>query len=72
METRVFGQSMTVLSTDGQHREKFNPGERAKNIKRFGTRVMFEPADAHRVAGTYVMEWSEFEATTTRVTEARA
>lgn len=72
METRIFGRPTTVLSTDGKRTERFNAGERAKNIKRIGSRVMFEPVSAHRVAGTYAMDWSEFEMSTTAVREARA
>jgi hypothetical protein len=33
---------------------------------------MFEPVDTHRVARTYVMDWGEFEKSTTAVREARA
>ncbi len=72
METRIFERSVTVLSTDGKHTERFNPGERAQNIKRIGRRVMFEPVSTHRVAGTYAMDWTEFETSTTAVREARA
>jgi len=70
METRVFSQPMTALSTDGSRRETFHSGERVKNVKRIGRRVMFEPASTHRVAGTYAMEWSEFETHTAVVLEA--
>ena len=72
METRIFSREVTVLSTDGKHAERFNIGERAKNIKRIGKRVMFEPVNTHRVAGTYAMDWSEFETSTTAVREAQA
>jgi hypothetical protein len=72
MEVRIFGRPTTVLSTDGKHTERFNPGERAKNIKRIGKRVMFEPASPHRVAGTYAMDWTEFEMSTNAIVEARA
>jgi hypothetical protein len=72
METRIFGRSVTVFSTDGKHSEHFNTGERVKNIKRIGKRVMFEPVNTHRVAGTYFMDWAEFEVSTTVVREARA
>jgi hypothetical protein len=69
METRIFDRSVTVLSTDGNHSETFNRGERVKNIKRIGTRVMFEPVNSRRVAGTYAMDWSEFGTNTTLVRE---
>ena len=72
METRVFDLTITVLSADGQHSQTFGRGERVKNIKRIGLRVMFEPLDPHRVARTYVMDWSEFEQITTAVREAKA
>ena len=72
METRIFERSTAVLSTDGKHIECFSAGERAKNIKRIGKRVMFEPVSAHRVAGTYAMDWSEFETSTTAIREAQA
>jgi hypothetical protein len=72
MESRIFDRSVAVLSTDGKHSELFSRGERAKNIKRLGHRVMFEPGDAHRLAGTYAMDWSDFEMSTTAVRAARA
>ena len=37
-----------------------------------GKRVMFEPVNPHRVAGTYAMNWDEFEANTTAIREAMA
>lgn len=72
MQTRVFSREVTVLSTDGKYSERFNAGERVKNIKRIGKRVMFEPVNSHRVAGTYAMDWTEFETSTTAVREAQA
>jgi hypothetical protein len=72
METRVFDRSVAVLSTDGRHSELFSRGDRVKNIKRLRHRVMFEPGDAHRVAGTYAMDWSDFEVSSTAVRAARA
>jgi hypothetical protein len=72
METRIFDRPVAVLSTDGKRSEIFTRGERVKNIKRLRHRVMFEPGDTHRVAGTYAMDWSEFEMSTTAVREARA
>jgi hypothetical protein len=72
METRMFGRPVTVLSADGQHSQMFGRGERIKNITRIRQRVMFEPVDTHRVARTYVMDWGEFEKSTTAVREARA
>jgi hypothetical protein len=72
METRVFDLTLTVLSVDGQHSQTFGRGERVKNIKRIGLRVMFEPVDPHRIARTYVMDWIDFEQITTAVREARA
>jgi len=70
METRMFDQSVTVLSTDGNHAEIFNRGDRVKNITYIGTRVTFEPVDTSRVARTYAMEWSQFASHTTAVREA--
>jgi hypothetical protein len=72
METRVFDLTVSVLSSDGQHSQTFGRGERVKNIKRIGLRVMFEPVDTHRIARTYVMDWIDFEQITTAVREARA
>lgn len=43
METRIFHAPVTVFSIDGSRLESFNSGERAKNIHRIGTRVIFEP-----------------------------
>ncbi|HKW99273.1 MAG TPA: hypothetical protein VJN43_16150 [Bryobacteraceae bacterium] len=42
-----------------------------KNIRRFVRGVMFEPVDTRHIAGTYAMEWTEFEASTTMVREAK-
>jgi hypothetical protein len=72
METRVFDYTDTVLSADGQHSQTFGRGERVKNIKLIGLRVLFEPLDPYHVARTYVMDWHEFEQITTAVREARA
>ena len=72
MDTRVFNRSVTVRSTDGRRSEIFNRGERVKNIRRFVRGVMFEPVDTRHVAGTYAMDWNEFEASTSGVREARA
>jgi hypothetical protein len=72
METRIFDRPTSARSTDGNHIEHFNAGERVKNIRRIGKRVMFEPANPYRVAGTYAMEWSEFESSTTAIREAKA
>lgn len=72
METRILDRTIVVSSSDKRHSETFNRGERVKNIRRIGTRVMFEPVDTSHVAGTYVMDWAEFEANTTLVREARA
>jgi hypothetical protein len=72
METRVFDLTITVRSADGQYSQTFGRGERVKNIKRIGQRVLFEPLDPYRVARTYVMDWSEFEQITTAAREARA
>ena len=65
METRMFDRPATVLSSDLTHWAAFNPGDRVKNVRRIGSRVMFEPIDAHHIAGTYEMDWAEFEAQTT-------
>jgi len=72
MESRIFNGPVTVISTDGSRSETFIRGERVKNVHRIGKRVMFEPVSTHRVAGTYAMEWSAFEANTTAVREAKA
>ena len=72
MESRKFDRPVTVLSTDGSHSETFSVGERVRNVQRIGKRVMFEPVSPHRIAGTYAMEWSQFEVCTTVVYEAAA
>ena len=73
METRMFDRPVTVQSTDAEHLETFNRGERVKNIMRIGSRrVMFEPVSTHRVVRTYAMDWSEFEKATTAMHEAGA
>jgi hypothetical protein len=72
METRIFEGPVTVQSTEGSHSETFSRGERVKNVQRIGTRVVFEPVRTHRVAGTYAMDWNEFERNTTAVHEAKA
>jgi hypothetical protein len=72
MESRIFDGPVRVISTDGSHSETFVRGERVKNVQRIGKRVVFEPVSAHRIAGTYEMDWAEFEANTTAVREAKA
>lgn len=67
MDTRVFDAPVTVFSMDGTRLESFNKGEGVRNIHRFGARVTFEPANTHRVANTYAMDWGEFERKTTIV-----
>lgn len=71
MDTRIFSRTVTARSTDGQRSEIFNRGERVRNIRRFVRGVMFEPVDTRHIAGTYAMEWTEFEASTTMVREAK-
>ena len=62
-----------VFLTDRlQHSEAFNKGERVTNIKRIRQRVMFDPVSTHRVARPYLMDWIDFEQSTTAVREARA
>jgi hypothetical protein len=56
MESRIFDGQVTVLSTAGKLSESFSGGERVKNVRRIGRRLMFEPVSAHRVAGTYAIE----------------
>jgi hypothetical protein len=70
MDSRVFDDLVTAFSMDGSRLESFNRGEHVRNIHRFGTRVIFEPVSAHRVAATYAMDWSEFERKTTIVRQA--
>jgi hypothetical protein len=72
METRIFDEPVTVLSTVGSRSQTFSKGERVKNVQRLGKRVMFEPVRTDRVAGTYAMDWSEFEKNTIVVREAKA
>ena len=72
METRMFDRPVAVLSTDGKHSELFSRGERVTNVKRIRHRVMFEPVDTHRLAGTYAMDWIDFEMATTAIREAHA
>ena len=67
VETRIFDAPVTVFSFDGSRLESFNRGDGVKNVHRFGARVIFEPASPHRVAGTYAMDWSQFERKTTMV-----
>jgi len=61
----MFDRPVTVQSTDAEHVETFNRGERVKNIMRSANTVMFEPVSTHRVVRTYAMDWSEFEKATT-------
>ena len=72
METRIFDRPVKVRSTDGQHSETFNRGERVKNVMRIGRRVMFEPVSTHRIVRTYAMDWAEFQRATTAVREAHS
>ena len=72
MESRIFNGPVRVLSTDGSRSETFEIGERVKNVRRIGKRVMFEPVRTNRIAGTYATNWGEFEVNTTVVREAKA
>jgi len=72
METRIFHLTVTVTSTDGQRTATFNRGERVKHVRRIGKGIVFEPVDPCHIAGTYVMEWREFERSTIAVRAARA
>lgn len=72
METRIFDGPDTVISTNGSYFETFVTGERVRYVQRIGKRVMFEPVSAYHIAGTYVMNWAEFEALTSAVREAEA
>jgi hypothetical protein len=72
MDTRIFNRTVTVQSTDRQHSETFNRGERVKNVRRLARGVIFEPVEPRRIAGTYAMDWSEFVASTVAVRQADA
>ena len=72
METRMFNRCLMVRSSDGLRSETFNRGERVKHITRLGKGVIFEPVDTRHIAGTYSMDWSEFETNTIAVREAKA
>ena len=72
MESRIFEEPVTVRSTDGSRSETFSRGERVKNVQRIGKRVMFEPVNAQRVAGTYAMEWNQFDLNTITLRKATA
>jgi len=72
METRVFSASVAAFGIDGNRLENFNKGECVKNIYRIGMRVIFEPANVHRIAGTFVMDWTKFTSNTAAVCTAKA
>jgi hypothetical protein len=67
MEMRIFDLTVTVPSSDRQHTATFNRGERLKHVRRIGKGIMFEAVDPRHIAGTYVMDWSEFERSTIAV-----
>ncbi len=71
VETRVFDVPVTVFSFDGSRLESFDRGEGVKNVHRFGARVIFEPVSPNHVAGTYAMDWGQFEKKTTMVRQAQ-
>ncbi len=72
MDSRIFNRDALVWTSDGKRFEKFKAGERVKNIRRLAKGVFFEPADPSRIAGTYIMDWEDFIASTDAVRQARA
>jgi hypothetical protein len=72
MDPRIFEVAFRVWTTDGNHSETFNRGERVKNVARIGRGVVFEPVDPRHVAATYTMNWDEFVAVTSAVRPANA
>jgi hypothetical protein len=71
MGTRVFDRTVTVRSSDGERSEVFSRGERVKHIRQIDNVAMFEVVNPRHIAGTYVMDWDEFELATTAVREAK-
>ena len=72
MDPRIFNRDALVFSSDGKRMETFRAGERVKNVRRLARGVFFEPADPARIAGTYIMAWDDFIASTDAVRQARA
>lgn len=72
MDARIFNREVVVWTSDGRRMERFKAGERVKNVRRLARGVFFEPTDPARIAGTYIMEWEDFIASTDAVRQARA
>jgi hypothetical protein len=43
-----------------------------RNVQRIARGVFFEPTDPTRIAGTYIMDWDDFIASTAAVRQAGA
>jgi hypothetical protein len=72
MDPRIFKREAVAWTSDGKRMEKFRAGERVKNVQRIGRGVFFEPTDHTRIAGTYIMDWEDFIASTDAVRQAKA
>ena len=72
MDARVFNREAVAWTSDGRRMEKFRAGERVKDVRRLARGVFFEPTDPARIAGTYMMDWEDFIASTDAVRQATA
>ena len=72
MDPRIFNREVAAWSSDGRRMEHFKAGERVKNVRRLARGVFFEPSDPTRIAGTHIMSWGDFVASTEAVRQAGA
>jgi hypothetical protein len=72
MDPRIFNREAVAWTSDGKRMERFRAGERVKNVSRLARGVFFEPTDPTRIAGTYIMDWEDFIASTNAVRQAGA
>src|SRR5579863_697500 len=52
------------VPTESVGRASFR-GERVRHIRQIGNFAMFEPVNPRHIAGTYLVDWAEFELATT-------
>ena len=72
MDPRIFNREAIAWTSDGRRMERFRAGERVRNVQHLAKGVFFEPTDPARIAGTYIMDWDEFIASTDAVRQAGA
>jgi len=72
MDSRIFNRDVMAWTSDGARMERFKAGERVKHIQRLARGIFFEPINPAHIAGTYIMTWEDFIASTDAVRQAGA